>query len=203
VCGPRRPAPPPPPGEGPAAAHPGAAAAALVAMVGRLTVGKKKYADVESRMWPLIEHADALRDQLSRLVAEDSAAFEGFMAASHLPKDNPEQITTRAAAMETATLEAARVPAHTVELALEVMRLAVQAAELGNLNAISDAASAVHLAEAALQSAGLNILVNVKSLKDSTKAAEFTQTLQSNQQEAQSLLTKLNEILSSRAQFPV
>jgi glutamate formiminotransferase/formiminotetrahydrofolate cyclodeaminase len=193
----------PTPGGGSAAAHTGAAAAALVAMVGRLTVGKKKYADVESQMWPLIEHADALRDQLSRLVAEDSAAFEGFMAASRLPKDNPDQIAARAAAMETATLEAAKVPAHTVELSLEVMHLAVQAAELGNLNAISDAASAVHLAEAALQSAGLNILVNVKSLKDSSKAAEFTQTLQSSQQEAQSLLTQLNEILSRRAQFPV
>lgn len=193
----------PTPGGGSAAAHTGAAAAALVAMVGRLTVGKKKYADVESQMWPLIEHADALRDQLSRLVAEDSAAFEGFMAASRLPKDNPDQIAARTAAMETATLEAAKVPAHTVELALEVMRLAVQAAELGNLNAISDAASAVHLAEAALQSAGLNILVNVKSLKDSSKAAEFTQTFQSSQQEAQSLLTQLNEILSRRAQFPV
>jgi glutamate formiminotransferase/formiminotetrahydrofolate cyclodeaminase len=192
----------PAPGGGSAAAHTGAAAAALVAMVGRLTVGKKKYADVESQMVSLIEHADALREQLARLVTEDSAAFENFMTAAKLPKDTPDQITARAETMEKATLEAARVPARTVELALEVIRLAVQAAELGNLNAISDAASAAHLAEAALQSAGLNILVNVKNLKDPTQAVQYTDTLQSGRQEAQSLLVKIDEILVSRAQLP-
>jgi glutamate formiminotransferase/formiminotetrahydrofolate cyclodeaminase len=191
----------PPPGGGSAAAHTAAAAAALVAMVGRVTVGKKKFAAVEAQMWPLIEQADGLRARLVSAVDEDSASFMGFISATKLPKETPEQIEARDRAMEAATLESARVPFETVKLAYAVAVLAATAAELGNLNAISDAASAFHLASAAIQSAGLNILVNVKNLADPAPAAAWVKGLHDYEHKATQLEKKLTEILKTRAEI--
>lgn len=189
----------PTPGGGSAAAHTAAAAAALVAMVGRVTIGRKKYADVEAQMWPMIEAADALRARLVKAVEEDSASFMGFIAATKLPKETPEQVETREKAMEAATLESARVPYETVKLAYQTMELAATAAELGNLNAISDAASAVHLASAAIQSAGLNILVNVKNLKDPAPAEDYIHGLREYEHKAAELEAKVKAIIIQRA----
>jgi glutamate formiminotransferase / formiminotetrahydrofolate cyclodeaminase len=158
----------PTPGGGSAAAFSGAAAAALVAMVARTTIGKKKYAAVESRMWELVEQAEALRAGLTQAVADDSAAFEDWMAAMRMPKDTPEQQEQRQAAMQQATLHAARVPLHTAGLVVEVYGLAVEAAQQGNLNAISDAASGASLARAALAGAGLNVRTNLSGIQDET-----------------------------------
>ncbi|MEA5079303.1 MAG: glutamate formimidoyltransferase [Anaerolineaceae bacterium] len=191
----------PAPGGGSAAAHTAAAAAALVTMVCRLTVGKKKYATVEAQIWPLIEQSEALRSRLNALVAEDAASFTAFMTATKLPKDNEEQMAVREAAIEKATLEAARVPYETVQHAAKLMELALIAAEIGNLNAISDAASAFQLAKAALQSAGLNILVNVKNLQNPAPAAEWVNGLRAFQKAAREQENKLHEILKSRAEI--
>ena len=80
----------------------GAAAAALVAMVARLTVGKKKYADVEPQMWHSIERADALRPELTAAIDEDAGAFQAYLTANRLPKDTPEQQAARDQAVEQA-----------------------------------------------------------------------------------------------------
>jgi len=89
----------PAPGGGSAAAHTGAAGAALVAMVARLTIGKKKYESVKDQMWALIEQAETLRAELTAAVDEDAAAFEAVMAAFKLPKDTEEQQAARNAAV--------------------------------------------------------------------------------------------------------
>ncbi len=189
----------PTPGGGSAAAHTAAAAAALVAMVGRLTVGKKKYVSVEAQVWPLIEKAEALRARLNELVSEDAASFNAFMEATRLPKENEAQIAARSAAIEAATLEAARVPYETVQHATQLMELAQTLAEIGNLNAISDAASAFHLALAAQQSAGLNILVNVKNLQDPAPAAELLKGLHEYEKAGKGYEANLAKALTSRA----
>lgn len=191
----------PAPGGGSAAAHTAAAAAALVSMVCRLTVGKKKYAAVEGEMWPMIERSEALRARLNAIVKEDAASFTAFMTATKLPKETEEQIALREAAIEKATLEAARVPYETVQLAAEISQLAYKAAEIGNLNAISDAASAFHLAQAALQSAGLNILVNIKNLKDPQPAAEWLHGLHHYEAEGKALDADFAKLLKSRAEI--
>jgi glutamate formiminotransferase / formiminotetrahydrofolate cyclodeaminase len=156
----------PTPGGGSAAAHTAAAAAALVAMVARTTIGKKKYADMESRMWELIDQAEALRTELTQAVEEDSAAFQAWMLAMRLPKDTPEQQEKRQSAMQAATIHAARVPLQTARKVVEVYSLAVEAAQKGNLNAISDAASGASLARAALAGAGLNVRTNLSGIDD-------------------------------------
>jgi len=155
----------PTPGGGSAAAYAAASAAALVAMVGKVTLGKKKYAEVEPQMHQMIRQAEELKLQLQDAVAEDAASFDAFLQAVRLPKDSADQLDIRATAMEAATLQAARVPYHSAELSLEVMKLALVAAELGNLNAISDALSASALAAGGLKSAAANVRINIHNLE--------------------------------------
>jgi glutamate formiminotransferase / formiminotetrahydrofolate cyclodeaminase len=142
------------PGGGSAAAYSGAAAAALVAMVARLTIGKKKYVGVEQQMWQILEKAEQLRKELTQAIDLDSAAFETVMAALHLPKDTPENQALRETTIEQATLKAAEIPLAVAKQSVEVMQLAVQVAEIGNVNAISDAATSAALALACLTGAG-------------------------------------------------
>ncbi len=154
------------PGGGSAAAYAGAMGAALVAMVSGLTLGKKKYAAVESEMQAIRVQAEELRRELTAAIEDDSAAFEAVMGAFRLPKDTEEQQKVRAAAIQVATLNAAHVPLHTVQHAVKVMDLAMRCARDGNLNAISDAMSAAAMARASLTAAGYNVRINLNSLED-------------------------------------
>jgi glutamate formiminotransferase/formiminotetrahydrofolate cyclodeaminase len=126
----------PTPGGGSAAAHTGAAGAALVAMVCRLTIGKKKYAAVEAQMRQALEQAEALRAALAAGVEKDSTAYEQVMAAYGLPKVTPEQEAERARMIEQALLEAARVPLQAAHQAAQVLDLAAQVIAVGNVNAL-------------------------------------------------------------------
>ncbi len=188
----------PTPGGGSASAHAGAAGAALVAMVARLTIGKKKYADVEARMWELVERAEALRAELTEAVKQDSAAFESYIKAVRMPKATPEQQTARAQAIQEATLQTIRVPLSVSVRAVEVMRLAVEAAQKANLNAISDAASGAALAKAALTGSGLNVRINCPNLSDPSTAQPFLDELQQLNQQADQLEFDLQQALAER-----
>jgi glutamate formiminotransferase/formiminotetrahydrofolate cyclodeaminase len=187
------------PGGGSAAAYAGAAAAALVAMVARLTVGKKKYDAVEPQMYELIEKAEAMRASLTAAILEDAAAFEKVMAAMKLPKVTPEEQATRSAAIEQATLAAIEVPLRTADLATTAIDLALQVAASGNLNAISDAASAAALGRASLTGAGLNVRINCTGLQDQEKAAGFVRQVAALQDQADQLEAELKRTLKKRA----
>ena len=158
----------PTPGGGSASAYSGAAGAALVAMVARLTLGKKKYAGVQDQMAVLVEQAEGLRQALSAAVTQDAAAFDQVMAAYKLPKDSAEEQAARQQAIERATLAAAQVPLEVAGKTVAVMELAVQAVSLGNKNAVSDAATAAALARAALTGAGYNVRINAIGLPEDT-----------------------------------
>ncbi|GAB4573197.1 MAG: hypothetical protein Kow0077_14870 [Anaerolineae bacterium] len=158
------------PGGGAVAAAAGALAAALAEMVAGLTVGKKKYAAVEAEMAATAEQAASLRRALLAAIQEDVAAFDAVMAAFRLPKEAPE----RAAAIEQATVGAADVPLRVAELALQAMALAARVAATGNLNAVTDGMAGIHMALAAAEIAALNVRINVASLGDAERTADYT-----------------------------
>jgi len=157
----------PTPGGGSVAALAGALAAALVQMMAGLTIGKKKYAEAENEMKQMREKARVLRDRLTALVRRDSEAFEAVLAAGRLPKATPDEMVARDLALGRANLEAARVPLETAQLALETALLASRAAEIGNVNAVTDAGTAAWMARAAGEGALLNVQVNLQSLGES------------------------------------
>jgi len=156
----------PAPGGGAVSAATGALAAALSAMVCRLTIGKKKYLTVQPEMEATLDKAEELRRRLAQLSEADTAAFEKLMAARKLPKDIEAQVAARDAAIHAATKEAARVPLAVMQAAYEVMQLARACAEKGNVNAVSDAGVAAQMARAAIIGAGLNVKINMAGFAD-------------------------------------
>ena len=192
----------PTPGGGSAAAYAGAMGAALVAMVARLTLGKKKYASVEDQMTEILNQAERLRKELTTAVEEDSAAFEEVMAAFKLPKENPSQEKVRLEAIEKATLLAAQVPLAVANRSVSVMALAERVVALGNLNAISDGASGASMAHAALTSAGYNVRININSLVDKTAGETLLSQLQALETKANKLEKEVRASLKGRGGLP-
>ncbi len=167
----------PAPGGGSASAHTGALSAALVAMVGRLTVGKKKYASVEQDMWKMVEEAEELKTAFIQAVDDDAAGFEEVLTASRLPKATPEEQEKRNAAIQQASIHASHTPLHVCELCTRLIQLAGTAVEKGNVNTISDGGSAAALCRAAFTGAGMNVRINLLSYAEAPEAKNLLDQL--------------------------
>ncbi len=164
----------PVPGGGSIAALSGALGAALAGMVANLTVGKKKYVEVEAEMAKLAEDAAALQDKLVALIDKDSTSFDGVMKAMKLPKETDEEKAVRSAAIQKETKYAASVPLETAETAFEIMVLAEAAVVKGNKNAVTDGAIAAMMSRTAVLGAILNVRINLGSIKDEAFVAELS-----------------------------
>ncbi len=162
----------PAPGGGSVSAYCGALAAGLASMVANLTVGKKGYEDAAAEMARVAVAAQGLKDDLLRLVDEDTAAFNRVMDAFKLPKGNPEQVKEREAAVEEATKGATAVPLTVLEKSVDVLALAASAAKSGNRNSLSDAGVAALAAGTAAEGAFYNVKINLPGIRD----AEFKRT---------------------------
>jgi glutamate formiminotransferase/formiminotetrahydrofolate cyclodeaminase len=194
-------APTPTPGGGSAAAFSAAMGAGLVTMVTGLTIGKKKYAEVEAQMQAVRVHAEKLREELTYAVDDDAGAFEAVMGAYRLPKDTPEQEAARSASIQAATLNAAHVPLHVAEDAVKVMELALMCVESANLNATSDAASAAAMAKAGLTAAGYNVRINVAALSDPSAGEHFIDQIRELESQAIEIEKSIREKIQERGKF--
>ncbi|PKM11670.1 MAG: methenyltetrahydrofolate cyclohydrolase [Gammaproteobacteria bacterium HGW-Gammaproteobacteria-3] len=169
----------PTPGGGSVAAILGAQAAALISMVCNLTIGKPRYAEVEAAMQDLLQQSEALRAQLTALIQADVDVFDRLTAGYALPKTTPAEQAARSDAVQTILKQAAEVPLACAGACAEAIRLSQSAADIGNLNVVSDAGVAAMAAYAGLKSAALNVYVNVGSLKDRAVADEKLARLES------------------------
>ncbi len=179
----------PTPGGGSAAAYAGAMAAALVSMVAQTTLGKKKYADVQTRMQHIVDDAEACRAELELCVSRDAAAFDGLLAAYRTSKEIPNP-----ALVEQAELHVTEVPLGTARIALRVLELAVEVAASANINAMSDACSAASLANSTVFVSALNVKVNAKNLADQ-KTGAFLAQVHDIETQAQAFMTQLQKII--------
>lgn len=163
----------PVPGGGGASALMGAIGVALGNMVGNLTVGKKKYADVEADVILLDQKAEALRQRFVDLVAADAVAFEPLSKAYGLPKETEEERAYKAQVMAHALDVACAVPMDIMRAVCEAIHLHKEYARMGSAIAISDVGVGVVCCKAALQGASLNVFINTKSMADRDKAAKL------------------------------
>ena len=159
----------PAPGGGGAAALVGAIGTALGNMVGSLTVGKKKYADVQDEILALKAKCDDLQKQLLDQVEADDKGFVPLAKAYGIPKDDP----NRDKILEEATITACKVPMHIMELCCESMDAIAVFAAKGSRLAVSDAGCGAVIVKAALQAASLNVFINTKTLQNREKAEEM------------------------------
>lgn len=159
----------PTPGGGAAGAIAAATGAALVAMVGRLTVGKPGFEDVDDRMRALVDRADAARAELLHLADRDAHAFDEVMAAFKLAKETDEQRESRSAAIQAGYERAAGVPLEIARAAVGLMELAGEATATGNPQAASDALSGAAELYCATLCAAANVEINAASMKDESR----------------------------------
>lgn len=166
------------PGGGSAAAIIGAMGAGLVSMVCNLTIGKKKYAEVEAEMKNVLAKSEALRLKLTSMIEDDVTAFDAVMGAYGMAKETDADKAAREKAIQAALKQATEVPLRCAEAAREVIDLAAIASDKGNLNVISDAGVAVLAAYAALRSAALNVFTNARMISDTAFAEAKLKELQ-------------------------
>mgnify|MGYP000860864386 FL=1 len=191
-------APTPTPGGGSAGAYAGAMGAGLVSMVSGLTIGKKKYAEVEAEMQAIRVVAENLRGELTQAVDDDASAFEVLMASFKLPKDTDEQKAARAKVIVQATLNAAHIPLHVAEDSVKVMELALKCAQHANVNAISDSMSGFAMARAALTAAGSNVRINLNTLEDKSAGEKMLKELAEYEAQADSLEAEIRQVMKDR-----
>lgn len=156
----------PVPGGGSISALNGAIAAALTEMVANLTIGKKKYADVQDEMAEIAKSAAALQKELVLDVDRDSEAYDGVSQAFKLPKETDEEKSIRSAAIQENTKKAALVPMEVARRASTLLPSIEAVVARGNQNAVTDGCVAMMCARVAVVGALFNVRINLTSIKD-------------------------------------
>jgi formiminotetrahydrofolate cyclodeaminase len=156
----------PAPGGGSIAALSGALGTALSSMVCNLTIGKEKYKDVEEKIKEILAKSEKLRKELTILIDEDTKAFNDVIKAFRMPKETDEHKKKRSNAIQEGYKTAAQVPLKTAQICTKILDIAKVLAEKGNQNSITDAAVSALMAKAGVESAILNVRINLGSIKD-------------------------------------
>ena len=168
----------PVPGGGSISALAGSLAAALTEMVAGLTIGKKKYAEVEEEMTAAIEPMHAICEHLLDDIKRDSESFDLYMQALTLPKETEEEKAARQEAMQNGLKAAVAVPLSVAKRAYEIMPYAEVMVTKGNKTAVTDALVATMMARTAVLGALFNVKINLESIKDEAFVAETTKEVE-------------------------
>jgi len=160
----------PAPGGGSVSALGGALGAALAVLVGKATIGKEKFVDVQEEMEKVVSRGTELYQRLNKLVDKDTNAFNQILKAYRMPKDEPE---VRSTAIQYALIHAAEIPLQVAKISFEVLDLILAVSERGNKNAITDAGVAALFADSAVRGAIFNVKINMLSIKDEEVKSNF------------------------------
>ncbi len=188
----------PTPGGGSVSGIAAAFAAAMAAMVGNLTIGKKKYKEVEAEVTVLRDKALDLMSTFEALVEEDISQFAKFMEAYRLPKNTQEEKQKREQVLQQALKGATETPLKVARACVELLDLVCKLAPIGNTMAISDAGVAAYLAEAGLRAVLLNVDINVPMIKDQDFVAQARKEKEGLIEQASKLREKAVSIVSER-----
>lgn len=181
----------PVPGGGGASALVASLGIALGSMVGNLTTGKMKYADVEEDIQNLLFQSEALSKKLNYLVSRDAEVFEPLSKAYGLPKETEEERLHKDKVLQEALIEATNVPLEIAECTLECIRILDKYSRIGSRLVISDAGVGVSFCRAALQGAKLNVMINLKLMKDQKLKEEYDNRIQRIEEEGLALADKV------------
>ena len=188
----------PTPGGGNVAALCGALSASLGIMVCNLTIGKKKYLDVETEMNEMKVKLNVYVDKFISLAKYDNEAFDRVIDAFKLPKETDEQKKLRIEAIEKSTLEAASVPADVIRNCREIIPFLETISKKGNQNSLSDAGVAVAVIAAASEGAFLNVLINYSSLSEKQKASGLLMQAENLNNEVKEEAKYILDVISSK-----
>ncbi len=168
----------PAPGGGGASALVGSLGVALGSMVGNLTVGKQKYSDVEEDIRILLKKSEALIMRLNQLVQKDADVFEPLAKAYGMPVSTAQERAEKDRVLQEALVKATKVPLAIAECSLEGLRLLDQYAKKGSRLALSDAGVGAAFCKSAIQGSKLNVLINLKFMKDEALKSELKKKME-------------------------
>lgn len=191
----------PTPGGGSVSAFCGLLGTSLGLMVCNLTIGKKKYENVQDEIQKIKNDLETFKEEFIQLYDKDSRAFDKVMEAFKLPKETDEEKSRRTNEIENATIEATEVPIEVIKLCLDTLPNLIRLSEIGNQNSLSDAGVAIQLMKSCAEGAMMNVLINTKSLNDRDramnlvlKAAQIITEIEKMSDDALSLIRKKLEI---------
>jgi formiminotetrahydrofolate cyclodeaminase len=167
----------PVPGGGGASALAACIGVALTMMVGNLTVGKRKYADVENKVNELLEKSKKLETEFQALIKKDAEVFLPLSIAYSMPTNNEQEILNKKKTLQIALIPAAKVPLEIAEKALEALLIANEMSKIGSRIVISDSGVSAAMLKAALQGAKLNVLINTKLIEEGKQKQEILKRL--------------------------
>jgi len=188
----------PAPGGGSVAALSGSLGAALSSMVCNLTVGKEKYADVQEEIKEVLKKSEQLRKKLTKLIDEDTEAFNDVMKAFKMPKETEEQKKKRSAAIQEGYKTAAAVPLETANTCEKILDVAMVVAKKGNQNSITDSAVSALMAQAGVETAILNVKINLGSIKDEKFVKKISSEIDKLQKNTAKKTEEIMKIVNSR-----
>jgi len=188
----------PAPGGGSIAAAAGAMGAALSSMVANLSQGKAGSEKIDDSMTANAEKAQSLKEALLLAVDEDTNAFNGYMEALRLPKKSVEEKEYRLERMDEGLKKAVHVPWQTAVRSYEAIETAKVSAELGNVNSITDAAVGAQIAYTGVRGGLLNVLINLKDIRDSQFVEEMEKKCGDLERKASKLLQEVNDYVDGK-----
>lgn len=163
----------PVPGGGGASAVGGAIGNGLGQMVANLTIGKKKYKDVEAEIQDLLEKMETLGKEFMQLADADAQVFAPLAAAYSMPYGTEEEKAKKDEVMEKNLLSASLVPIQIMEKAMAMLDILEVLGQKGSRMAVSDVGVGVQFVRTALLGAVMNVYINTKSMKMRSKAQEL------------------------------
>ncbi len=188
----------PAPGGGSISAYVGALGASLGTMVANLSAGKRGWDDRWEEFSGWAEKGQKLKDELLRLVDEDTNAFNQIITSFRLPKGTAEEKAARSKAIQDATRYAIETPMRTMEVAFDVFELAEAMVREGNPNSVTDAGVGALCARAAVHGAWMNVKINVGSLKDKELVAEFLRKANAIAEKTDEMERKIRELVEEK-----
>src|SRR2546423_8404934 len=183
------------PAAGVAAAHAASLGAALGEMIAHLTEGRERFADVAREVSESLAELTELRARLQQAASDDAASFKRVMEARRMLETTEENNRARAGAIEAALKGAATVPLEIAGLAVQVLELLETLAEIGNPNALADAATGAQLALAAVAAARYNVLVNIALIEDEEFNGEHSSRADDLLERAREIATRVEALL--------
>lgn len=188
----------PTPGGGSASALCASIASRLTQMVASLTIGRPRFEKVQEEMTQAVEKGKILSGKFLDLAMKDSEAYDLFMKALSLPKDDEQEKARRKDSMQEALKQSTLVPLQTLELAKELVANSLIVAEKGNPNAITDAGVSALLADAAARGAAMNVKINLASIEDESFVQDGLHRVEAELGELEAAVEKVLTIVNSK-----
>ncbi len=188
----------PAPGGGSVAALIGALGVSLGGMVANLSAGKRGWEEKLRYFSDWAVEAQHLKDDMLSLVDEDTAAFNKVMAAFGLPKGTAKEKSARTSAIEAANKVAAEVPLRVMQTAAKAYDLLAEMAARGNPASISDVGVGLLAVRACIEGAGMNVRINIASLKDEKSKTSLSNKVQIFTEESEARFQEISKIVEKK-----